>query len=86
MVAHGPGIRAISDVPTLPVRALRDTPSRVFDKSQAEVDCRRVTTHLDYRAAMLAARRSALAGAHPTTEFQARLAAARADKAATVAA
>jgi hypothetical protein len=54
--------------------------------SRAEVDRRRVITHLDYRAAMLAARRSALAGAHPTTEFQARLAAARADKAATVAA
>jgi hypothetical protein len=58
----------------------------VFDMSWAEVDCRRVSTPVDYRAAMLAARRSALAGAHPTTEFQARLSAARARKAATVAA
>jgi hypothetical protein len=58
----------------------------VFDLSWPEVDLRGVSTHMDYRAAMLAARRSALAGAHPTTEFQARLAAARAGKAAKVAA
>ena len=52
--------------------------------SQAEVDSRHVTgTLLDYRAEMIAARRSALAGAHPTTEVQARLAASRAAESPT---
>jgi hypothetical protein len=40
-----------------------------------------MTSRQDYRAELLAARRRALAGAHPTTQVLARLAAARAEDA-----
>jgi len=54
--------------------------------STSEVDIRLMTVSRDYRAALIAARRTALAGAHPTIEVQARLAAAKAGRAPAVAA
>jgi hypothetical protein len=52
----------------------------------SDLDISLMTASGDYRAALLTARRAALAGAHPTLVVQARLAAARAARTPVVAA